>query len=90
MYEIKWRKQALDDMDHIAEYIALDNKERAISFVHEIFNQIEQLKLFHYLGRASEKMGIRELVIQKQYLVSYRIHYGSIQVLQIWHTAKDR
>jgi toxin ParE1/3/4 len=55
MNEIKWRRRALRDMDHIAEYIARDNRDRAISFVHEIFSQVERLKLFPYLGRAGEK-----------------------------------
>lgn len=89
MYEIKWLKRALHDMDHIAEHIALDNRERAISFVHEIFHQVERLKLFPYLGRASEKSDIRELVVHQHYLVSYRIRYDTVQVLQVWHTAKE-
>ncbi len=77
-------------MDHIAEYIARDNKERAISFVHEIFSQVERLRSFPYLGRAGEKSDIREFVVHEHYLVSYRIHSHTIQVLQIWHTAKHR
>ena len=90
MYEIKWLRRALHDMDRIAEYIAQDNKDRAISFVHEIFSQAERLKLFPYLGRAGEKSDIRELVVHQHYLVSYRIQRESIQILQVWHTAKQR
>lgn len=90
MRSIKWLKRALHDMDRIAEYIARDNRERAISFVHEIFDQVDSLSLFPYLGRSGKKDDIRELVIQKHYLVSYRIREEVIEILQVWHTAKDR
>ncbi len=90
MRSIKWLKRALHDMDGIASYIALDNKDRAVSFVHEIFDQVDDLRWFPYLGRSEAKESMRELVIQKHYLVSYRIKEDTIEILQVWHTAKDR
>lgn len=90
MRSIKWLKRALRDMDRVAEYIARDNRGRAVSFVHEIFDQVDDLSLFPYLGRAGKKGDTRELVIQKHYLVSYRIREDAIEILQVWHTAIDR
>ncbi|MFZ1720026.1 MAG: type II toxin-antitoxin system RelE/ParE family toxin [Candidatus Moraniibacteriota bacterium] len=90
MRSIKWLKRGLHDMDRIALYIARDNKDRAISFVHEIFDQVDNLRWFPYLGRSGAKENMRELVIQKHYLVSYRIKEDTIEILQVWHTAKDR
>ena len=90
MRNIKWLKRALHDMNRIALYIALDNKDRAVSFVHEIFDQVDDLRLFPYLGRSGKKDNIRELVIRKHYLVSYRMREDTIEILQVWHTAKDR
>ena len=56
----------------------------------EIFDQVDNLRWFPYLGRSGAKENMRELVIQKHYLVSYRIKEDTIEILQVWHTAKDR
>ncbi len=90
MYEVKWRRQALQDLDHIADFIALDNKERAASFVHDIFSRVEELKTFPYRGKTGKTAGIRELVVHRHYLVSYRVGRENIEVLQVWHTAEKR
>lgn len=90
MYEVKWRRQALQNMDHIADFIALDNRERAVSFVHDIFSLVEELRIFPYRGKAGKRADIRELVVHQHYLVLYRVGKESIEVLQVWHAAQER
>ena len=43
MAEIVWTEPALEDLDRIADYIALDNPDAARRLVQRIFLHIEQL-----------------------------------------------
>ena len=90
MYEVRWLRAALDDLDHIAEFIARDNPDRAQSFVHEIFNQVEALGRFPFMGSSSEDIDARELVVHRNYLVVYRLVGETVEILQVWHAAQDR
>jgi plasmid stabilization system protein ParE len=42
-----------------------------------------------YLGKET-RSGIRELLIHRHYLISYRVTQDHIEILQIWHTAQKR
>ena len=50
MYQVKWLRAALADLDHIADFIAQNNPKRAQSFTHEIFTQVEALGRFPFMG----------------------------------------
>lgn len=82
--------EALHGLDAIGEFIARDNPNRARSFTHELFERVEKLADFPHFGRRSEQPGIREFVVHKHYLVSYRILSDIVQVLDIWHSARQR
>jgi toxin ParE1/3/4 len=41
------------------------------------------------MGRES-LAGVRELVVHRNYLLSYRIRPGRIEILQVWHVAQRR
>jgi toxin ParE1/3/4 len=47
------------------------------------------LSLHPYLGRESAP-GVRELVVHRHYLLTYRIKPGRIEILQVWHVAQQR
>lgn len=46
MAEVIWTEPALQELDAIAEYIALDNPVDASHLVQEVFDKIERLKDF--------------------------------------------
>jgi plasmid stabilization system protein ParE len=43
MAEIIWAEPALQDLDAIADYIALDKRDAAAEFVRRVFEHVEQL-----------------------------------------------
>lgn len=43
MAEVIWTEPAFSDLDRIADYIALDNKDAARNFVSRIFELVEKL-----------------------------------------------
>ena len=88
--EVRWLRRALADLDAIAEYVAQDNPVAARSFIARVRDMTEQLANYPYLGRASERADVRELVVHDHYLVSYRVRPNGIEILQVWHTAQDR
>jgi len=46
MAKIVWSESALQDLDRIADYIALDNPEAANKLVKEVFRKIDLLETF--------------------------------------------
>lgn len=66
MAEIIWTEPALQELEAIAEYIALDNPAAASHLVREIFAKTERLEDFPQSGRIPPELPesvYRELVI---------------------------
>ena len=51
MAEVIWTEPALQELDAIAEYVALDNQLAASNLVEEIFDRTERLEDFPKSGR---------------------------------------
>lgn len=66
MAEIIWTEPALQQLDAIAEYIALDNPAAARELVKEVFDKTERLESFPKSGRIPPELPdsvYREVVI---------------------------
>ena len=66
MARIVWADPALEDLEHIAEYIALDNESAARRLVRKVFDAIERLRNFPDSGRRPPELDrsrYRELVV---------------------------
>jgi plasmid stabilization system protein ParE len=59
MAEVIWAEPALNDLDAIADYIALDNPEAARRLVQKIFEHVDHLESHPRLGsnRKNSKAG---------------------------------
>lgn len=66
MAEIIWTEPALQELDVLAEYIALDNPEAASHLVKEVFDKVERLENFPQSGRVPPELPnsvYREVVV---------------------------
>lgn len=66
MAEVIWTEPALQELDALAEYIALDNPAAASALVKDIFDKIERLENFPKSGRIPPELPdsvYREVVI---------------------------
>lgn len=66
MAEVIWTEPAVQDLDSIAEYIALDNPAAASELVQEVFDKIERLGTFPQSGRVPPELPnsvYREVVV---------------------------
>ena len=51
MARIIWTESALNDLDQIAEYIAIDKHQAAVKLVQSVFSRIDLLREFPNTGR---------------------------------------
>ncbi len=87
---VEWTTRALRTLDGIGDYIAKDNPQRAVSFTHELFRQVDRLARFPHIGRPGERPDVREFMVHRNYLVSYRVRRDKVEILDIWHSARQR
>jgi len=85
MVEVIWANPALDDLNTIAEYIALDNPEAARRLVQKVFARVEQLRRFPKLGSVPPELAglpYRQLVISPC-RVFYRAEKKRVMILHV-------
>ena len=87
---LRWSRRALNDLERIARHIGEDKPMAAADFVGAVRIGVGRLGTFPLLGRAGALDDTRELVVHRNYLVTYRVHGDEVQVLQVWHVARDR
>ncbi len=86
---VRWSRRALADLDRIAARIALDKPMAATEFVSALSEKVERLRQFPLMGRTGAYQDTRELVVHRNYLVTYRVRGDEVQVLQVWHVARN-
>jgi len=87
---VKWLRTALANLDAEAEYIASDSPAAAARLVRRINNSVAQLKQYPAMGRPGRVSGTRELVLSgTPYIVPYRIRAGAVEILRVFHAARQ-
>ncbi|MEO5338620.1 MAG: type II toxin-antitoxin system RelE/ParE family toxin [Magnetospirillum sp. WYHS-4] len=92
MRRVVFRPHARQDLDDIAEFIALDNLDRAISFVDELGQACRHRADFPLSGRDRSDMaaGLRSFA-HKNYVIYYFVLAGGngIEIAHVIHGARD-
>lgn len=89
--KLRWTWRALADLQRLVDRIAADDKPMAAqAFVDAIAGKVERLQAFPLMGRQGRLQDTRELIVHKNYLVSYRLRADEVQLLQVWHVARER
>ncbi|KNZ34211.1 MAG: hypothetical protein AD742_02135 [Methylibium sp. NZG] len=88
--KLAWTRRALNDLRRIADHIAADNPTAARALVEDIRPRAMNLQRFPLIGRIGGYQDTRELVVHKNYLLTYRLRGDEVQVLQVWHAAQRR
>jgi toxin ParE1/3/4 len=85
--------RAIEDLEHIHDFIASDSPASAHAVVDRILSSIEKLGEFPSMARAGQVEGTREWVVPRfPYIIVYRVDDArdSLTVLAIFHGAQDR
>ena len=89
VFSLHWTRRALSQFEAQLKHIAKDNPAAASKLARTIRTRTESLKASPFLGREIAP-GLRELIVHRHYLLTYRIKQGRIEILQVWHTARQR
>jgi toxin ParE1/3/4 len=83
---VRWLRVALANLDAEAEYIAEDNP----AAVQKIFRAVDLLKKEPAMGRAGRVAGTRELVVaETPYIIPYRVRGDAVEILRVFHAARE-
>lgn len=85
MAEVIWTDPALDQLEEIAEYIALDKPSAAAGFVKRIFSTVDRLEQFPNSGHVPPELPdsiYRELYV-RPCRVFYRNEDGVVYILHV-------
>lgn len=85
MAEVIWTEPALDQLDEIANYIALDKPVAASQLVTRIFKAIDRLVLFPDSGREPPELpdSIYREVVCNPCRIFYRHEAGRVFILHV-------
>ena len=86
-------RKALADIEDIHQWISRDSPSAAVKIVDRLYDSIERLVEFPYIGRGGGDPGTQEWVVTNlPYVVVYEIrHFSSeVLVLSIFHQAQGR
>lgn len=85
MAEVIWTESAIQELDFIVEYIALDNMVAASALVKEVFEKVERLESFPQSGRTPPELpnSIYREVIVPPCRVFYRKEGNRVFILYI-------
>jgi len=84
MARLRWTKPALQDLDTVAEYIALDNPT-ASRLVVKMFDRVERLRTFPNSGKRPPELArtpYREVVVPPC-RVFYRVERETVYILHV-------
>jgi plasmid stabilization system protein ParE len=84
--EIKYTKQAKDQLLKIKKFIALDNKLLAIKYLTKIKRKVEMLSMFPYVGKINSTLNsknVRDYIVCG-YKVIYKVNVEAILIVAIY------
>lgn len=90
---IVWSKKCVEAIgDHVA-FVSMDSPIAAERWAIEVFRRVEALLEFPESGRRSPRDGsggIRELIIDSKFILTYKIAEKQIRILAFFHAAQSR
>lgn len=90
MAQIIWTEPALQDLNAIAEFIALDKHSAAKKFVRTVFAKTERLELFPKSGRKPpelENSRYLELIV-KPCRIFYRVEGDNVYIVYVMRSER--
>lgn len=91
MAQIIWTEPALNDLNDIAEYIAVSNPYAAKQLVENVFSNVQRLEELPDSGRVPDEisnLNYREVVVNPC-RVFYKIDMDSVYILHVMRQERD-
>ncbi len=91
MVRIIWTEPALLDLNEIAEYIAIENRQAAKNLVSTVFEKVKRLADFPLSGRMLselDQLGYREVIVNPCRVI-YKVDQQHVYVLFVIRQEQD-
>lgn len=85
---IRWLPPAENSLFDIVDFIALDKPDAAALFAGHVRTAIASLARLPHRTRAGRVATTRELVVDPNYIVVYRVTGDTVDILRIRHAAQ--
>lgn len=92
MAEIVWTLEAVQRLEEIYQYIALESESSAHKVVSGIYDKIQLLRAHPRMGQRYEPVGDREVreILYGHYRIAYLVpSEDAIEILGVFHGAMD-
>jgi toxin ParE1/3/4 len=87
--QLRWAREAADDLERIADYLLAHSPDRAAELVRSVYEAPAALLAFPNRGRSGRIEGTRELVLTPlPYIVVYKVVGDAVFVVRILHGAQ--
>ena len=88
--QVRWTEPAVRDLEEISEFIWIDRPASAEKVAKSLFDAANSLSAFPARGRIGRIQGTHELVVSGlPYIIVYRFTDAFLQILRIYHGARD-
>lgn len=84
-----WSTRARNDLREIIDYIASDSESAAVGFKQRIDEVILPVLEHPYLFRPGRKQGTREIVVNPNYVVVYKVGLEHIEIVAVLHSRRQ-
>ena len=89
--KVRFAQPALDDLQHIYDYISKDNPTAASRVVTRLIDRAMGLERAPYQGRETNEPNTRVIVVPRfRYFIFYMIEGDEVRVTHIRHTSRRR
>ena len=94
-YEVIWSESAVADLESVGVFIAAENPEAAKRIVRTIFEHVDLLTRFPFIGPAyptGSGGSLREVVVRRTYRIFYSVDESKqvVDVLRVWQGARGQ
>lgn len=83
MYKVKLLKIAINDLNNISDYIALDNPFQAKVVIENIWQSMTYLEMFPFLWKEI-KNWFREILAKHKYRVVYKVNKNTVYIVSVF------
>jgi len=88
---IRWTPAAAADLEHLSTYLKEHHPDYREPTMRKLYEGIRYLKKWPNRGRVGREDGTRELLFPPlPYVAVYRVKEQSIEVLRIYHAAREQ
>ena len=90
-YRVTYRPLAVSDLDRIYDFIALDNPERAFTYVSSIRAHCARLAEMPERGAPRDDLafGIRTLSFGRRVVIAYRVGDDAVRIIRVFYAGQD-